>query len=70
MLRDGRVAGTVVTGAVTKDDIVRLIVGRVVDLEAMRPHGRQLARPSIASTASGGIAEDFSLALAPARSSA
>ncbi|MCB1502592.1 MAG: sugar ABC transporter ATP-binding protein [Bauldia sp.] len=65
VLRDGRVAGTVVTREVGKDDIVRLIVGRVVDLEAMRPPRRSLGTPTITIAGlSGGIVDDFSLSLA------
>ncbi len=66
VLRDGRVAGTVVTREASKDDIVRLIVGRVVDLESMRPPRRTLGPASIAvRDLSGGIVDGFSLALAP-----
>lgn len=65
VLRDGRVAGTVTTRDVTKDDIVRLIVGRAVDLDAMRPPARDLGAPFVTvGGVSGGIVEDFSLAIA------
>lgn len=65
VLRDGAVAGTVATACVSRDDIVRLIVGRAVDLEAMRPPARELSPPFVSvSGLSGGIVEDFSLDIA------
>ena len=65
VLRDGAVAGTLATACVSKDDIVRLIVGRVVDIEAMRPPARELGAPFVSvSSLSGGIVDDFSLDIA------
>lgn len=37
VLRDGRLVGTVDTHDVTKSELVKMIVGRAVDLDAMRP---------------------------------
>ena len=48
VLRDGRVAGTFVTAAVAKPDIVRMIVGRSVDLGAIRPPSRSLGPDTVA----------------------
>ena len=48
VLRDGRVAGTAVTADAAKPDIVRLIVGRDVNLADMRPLARRLGPNKIA----------------------
>ena len=65
VLRDGRVAGTFETAAMTKADVIRLIVGRHVDLEAMRPPAKTLPRPSISiAKLAGGVVESFSIELA------
>jgi ribose transport system ATP-binding protein len=65
VLRDGRVAGVFETEGMTKAEVVRLIVGRHVDLEAMRPPARTLPEPSITiSNLSGGAIEGFSVSLA------
>lgn len=42
VLRDGRLAGTLATREARKSDIIRLIVGRAVDLEKMRAPVRPL----------------------------
>src|SRR5262249_46006947 len=47
VLRDGRVAGTIVTREATKGDIVRLIVGHSVALDAMRPPSRPLGKTAV-----------------------
>ena len=66
VLRDGRVAGVFETAAVSKADVIRLIVGRSVDLDAMRPSPKTLASASIViSDLAGGALEPFSLSLAP-----
>jgi ribose transport system ATP-binding protein len=66
VLRDGRVAGAFETRAVSKADIIRLIVGQHVDLETLRPARRTLAAPSIViSGLKGGILEPFSVSLSP-----
>ncbi len=44
VLRDGRVAGAFETKGMAKAEVVRLIVGRHVDLEAMRPAARTFGR--------------------------
>lgn len=41
VLRDGRITGTVETAEIGKDEIVRMIVGRSVDLEMLRPPPRK-----------------------------
>ena len=66
VLRDGRVAGVFKTAQVSKAEVIRLIVGRSVDLDAMRPPQKTLASPSIviSDLAGGGLAP-FSLSLAP-----
>jgi ribose transport system ATP-binding protein len=64
VLRDGRVAGSLVTKESRKRDIVRMIVGRDVDLEAMRPPARELGPEKLAiENLSGSGVEDFSLTL-------
>jgi len=66
VLRDGRVAGSFETRAMSKADIVRLIVGQHVDLETLRPTARSLGQPSIViSGLNGGILEPFSTSLSP-----
>ncbi len=40
VLRDGRLVGTAETPAVTKGELVKMIVGRAVDLDTMRPAAR------------------------------
>jgi ribose transport system ATP-binding protein len=66
VLRDGRVAGSFETRAVSKPDIIRLIVGQHVDLEGLRPTPRTFAAPSIViSGLRGGILEPFSVSLSP-----
>ena len=66
VLRDGRVAGVFATAEVSKADVIRLIVGRSVDLDAMRPPAKTLPSPDvvISDLAGGGLAP-FSLSLAP-----
>ena len=72
VLRDGRVAGTFETAAMTKADVIRLIVGRHVDLEALRPAAKTLPRPSISiAKLAGGVVASFSIELCgPAKWSA
>jgi ribose transport system ATP-binding protein len=66
VLRDGRVAGAFETRAVSKADIIRLIVGQHVELETLRPARRAFAGPSIViSGLKGGILEPFSVSLSP-----
>jgi len=66
VLRDGRVAGSFETRAMSKAGIIRLIVGQHVDLEALRPIARVLSAPSITiSELRGGILEPFSASLFP-----
>ncbi len=64
VLRDGRVAGAFETQGMTKAEVVRLIVGRNVDLEAMRPQARTLPRPSITISNLSGAVDGFSVSLA------
>jgi ribose transport system ATP-binding protein len=66
VLRDGRVAGVFETANVSKSDVIRLIVGRKVDLDALRPAPKALPAPSIviSDLAGGGLAP-FSLSLSP-----
>jgi ribose transport system ATP-binding protein len=66
VLRDGKVAGVFETAAVSKADVIRLIVGRSVDLDAMRPPPKKFVSPSIViSDLAGGALAPFSLTLAP-----
>ena len=66
VLRDGRVAGVFETSAMTKAEVIRLIVGRHVDLETMRPPIKTLPKPSLSIAGlSGGAIGSFSLALRP-----
>ncbi|HLH49622.1 MAG TPA: sugar ABC transporter ATP-binding protein [Roseiarcus sp.] len=66
VLRDGRVAGVFETAATSKAEVIRLIVGEHVDLEALRPAAKELAAPSIViSGLSGGSLGPFSVSLAP-----
>ncbi len=64
VLRDGRVAGTLETRAASKAEIIRLIVGRDVDLDRMRPAARPLGpeRARIEGLAGAGVGP-LSLAL-------
>ncbi len=64
VLRDGRIAGVFETAQASKAEIIRLIVGRNVDLEALRPAPKALAPPSIViSNLTGGVLAPFSLSL-------
>jgi ribose transport system ATP-binding protein len=64
VLRDGRVAGSLVTRQARKSEIVRMIVGRDVDLEAMRPPVRELGPAKVViEHLSGPAVDDFSLTL-------
>jgi len=66
VLRDGRVAGIFETAAMSKADVIRLIVGEHVDLETLRPAAKTPAAPSIViSGLSGGTVQPFSVSLAP-----
>ncbi len=66
VLRDGRVAGTFETAAMSKADVIRLIVGQHVDLETMRPQPKTLGAPSVVvSGLAGGLLEPFSVSLSP-----
>ncbi len=66
VLRDGRVAGVFETRETSKPEVIRLIVGRDVDLDAMRPPAKPPAAPDIViSGLSGGALAPFSLSLAP-----
>ena len=68
VLRDGRVAGVFETAAMTKADVIRLIVGRHVDLETMRPRPKTLLKPPLSiANLSGGAVDWFSVALATRR---
>jgi ribose transport system ATP-binding protein len=61
VLRDGRVAGSLVTRECRKSDIVELIVGRAVDLSARPPahaHGRELL---VVNSLKGRGVSDFSM---------
>ena len=62
VLRDGHLAGSLVTRDASKADIVELIVGRAVDLAAMRPPEPQFGTEiAILGGLRGGAVEDFSL---------
>jgi ribose transport system ATP-binding protein len=64
VLRDGRVAGVFETATMTKAEVIRLIVGRHVDLETMRPPAKTLPEPSLSiSGLSGGVIGLFSVEL-------
>jgi len=64
VLRDGRVAGTFETAAMSKGEIVRMIVGQHVDLETMRPPPRRFDDRHIAIRGlSGGAVRNFSATL-------
>ncbi len=66
VLRDGRVAGTFETAAMSKAEVIRLIVGQHVDLETLRPQPKTLAAPSVVvSGLAGGPLEPFSVSLSP-----
>jgi ribose transport system ATP-binding protein len=66
VLRDGRVAGAFETAQVSKAEVIRLIVGRSVDLDALRPQPKALAAPAIViSDLAGGSLAPFSLCLSP-----
>ncbi|SHG00312.1 ribose transport system ATP-binding protein [Kaistia soli DSM 19436] len=47
VLRDGRVAGTLATRGASKAEIIRLIVGRAVDLAGMRAEVRELGPEAV-----------------------
>ncbi len=62
VLRDGRVAGALVTREAKKSDIVKLIVGRAVDLASMRPPERPLGADALVVAGLRGRAlDDFSM---------
>ena len=62
VLRDGRVAGTMATAGTNKADIVRTIVGRAVDLEAMRAPKRSLGGDAVRIDGMcGAIVDDVSI---------
>jgi ribose transport system ATP-binding protein len=64
VLRDGQVAGSLVTREAKKADIVRMIVGRAVDLDAMRPPERPLGVEALViSSLRGRAVADFSLSV-------
>jgi len=64
VLRDGRVAGTLRTAGSKKADIVHMIVGRAVDLEAMRPPARALGPDKVRiDNLDGPGVSDFSVVL-------
>lgn len=64
VLRDGRVAGTMATAETKKADIVRTIVGRAVDLEAMRAPKRSLGSDAVRIDGMcGAIVDDVSIAV-------
>lgn len=64
VLRDGRVAGAFETKGMTKAEVIRLIVGRHVDLETMRPPAKTLPKPSLSIVGlSGGAVRSFSVDL-------
>jgi len=66
VLRDGRVAGVFETDAMTKVEVIRLIVGRHVDLETMRPRPKTLLKPPLSiANLSGGAVGSFSVTLRP-----
>jgi ribose transport system ATP-binding protein len=62
VLRDGELAGALVTKETKKSEIVRHIVGRSVDLSGMRPPQRELgAEALVVSGLAGGPLVDFSM---------
>jgi ribose transport system ATP-binding protein len=64
VLRDGRVAGTLRTPEARKGDIVKMIVGRAVELERLRPPVRELGPEKVSIEGlSGPNVSDFSLSL-------
>jgi ribose transport system ATP-binding protein len=65
VLRDGRVAGSIETAGASKADIVRMIIGRNVDLDSMRPAKRELGQEAATITAlRGRTVSDLSLRVA------
>jgi ribose transport system ATP-binding protein len=66
VLRDGRLAGTFETSAMSKADVIRLIVGQHVDLESMRPPAKTLGAPNVViENLRGGVLESFSISVSP-----
>jgi len=64
VLRDGKVAGTMETTATKKADVVRTIVGRAVDLEALRaPKRAQVAAAVEIESMRGSIVDDVSMTI-------
>ncbi|WP_207632987.1 ATP-binding cassette domain-containing protein [Devosia aurantiaca] len=62
VLRDGQVAGSLDTRSAAKSQIIELIVGRSVDLAAMRPPARTFGdEVAIITGLRGGAVKDFSL---------
>ncbi len=63
VLRDGRVAGTFQTSAMSKPAIIHMIVGEHVDLETMRPPEKpRRGRVAAIRNLKGGAIRDFSAA--------
>ena len=61
VLRDGRVAGTFQTAAMSKQAIIHMIVGEHVDLETMRPPAKALGdRVAVIDSLKGGTIRNFS----------
>jgi ribose transport system ATP-binding protein len=61
VLRDGRVAGTFETAAMSKQAIIHMIVGEHVDLEAMRPPTKAPGdRIAVVDSLKGGTVQNFS----------
>ncbi|MFL5287186.1 MAG: sugar ABC transporter ATP-binding protein [Rhodopila sp.] len=65
VLRDGQVAGTLVTQAASREAFVRMIIGRDLDAAASRPARAVPAPTVVLSGLSGGQVEDLTIALAP-----
>jgi len=64
VLRDGRMAGSLVTREAKKSEIVELIVGRAVDLAAMRPPARAFgAETLIVNGLRGRLVRDFAMSV-------
>lgn len=64
VLRDGVVAGTLITRESTKQDFVEMIVGRKVETVVARPHDFSLAEAELAIEGlTGGTLEDVSIEL-------